>query len=196
MTQETVLVEEDGCYVVHVPGFITPKEAEILIAEVEASGPTQLPVVINGIERLQPRLVRWYATAPHMSYTYSGLTLEPVEFSPAMDALRLRLKEQLGVPFLTCLANIYRDGNDSVGLHADAERVLGVDPTIVSISLGVHRTFRLIRKDGMGSVSVPLGGGDMLVMTGATQRRWRHDVPKEPGVKEKRVSLTFRPHVS
>jgi hypothetical protein len=44
------------------------------------------------------------------------------------------------------LCNLYRNGNDSVGLHADAEPEMG--PVIASVSLGAGRVFRLKRKDG------------------------------------------------
>jgi alkylated DNA repair dioxygenase AlkB len=38
------------------------------------------------------------------------------------------------------LCNLYRNGNDSVGLHADADEM---GPVIASISLGAERLFRL-----------------------------------------------------
>jgi alkylated DNA repair dioxygenase AlkB len=37
-----------------------------------------------------------------------------------------------------------RDGNDSFGLHADAEPEMGV---IASVSLGAERLFRLVPKE-------------------------------------------------
>ncbi|GMH45684.1 hypothetical protein BSKO_13647 [Bryopsis sp. KO-2023] len=41
------------------------------------------------------------------------------------------------------LANWYRDGQDSVGLHSDRMTLLGPRPVIASLSLGATRTFRL-----------------------------------------------------
>ena len=44
------------------------------------------------------------------------------------------------------LCNLYQNGNDSVGLHADAEPEMG--PVIASVSLEAERLFRLKGKDG------------------------------------------------
>uniref|UniRef100_A0A8H7XMU3 Fe2OG dioxygenase domain-containing protein n=1 Tax=Psilocybe cubensis TaxID=181762 RepID=A0A8H7XMU3_PSICU len=37
-----------------------------------------------------------------------------------------------------------------------------------------------------------LDSGSLVVMQGDTQRYWKHEIPKEPKVKEGRISLTFR----
>ncbi|KAF8955699.1 hypothetical protein BDZ97DRAFT_1856324 [Flammula alnicola] len=37
-----------------------------------------------------------------------------------------------------------------------------------------------------------LDSGSLVVMQGETQRYWKHEIPKEPRVKEGRISLTFR----
>lgn len=37
-----------------------------------------------------------------------------------------------------------------------------------------------------------LSPGSLVVMQGDTQKRWKHEIPREKGVKAGRVSLTFR----
>lgn len=37
-----------------------------------------------------------------------------------------------------------------------------------------------------------LENGSLLVMQGDTQLNWKHEIPKEPTVKDGRISLTFR----
>ncbi|RDB26076.1 DNA oxidative demethylase ALKBH2 [Hypsizygus marmoreus] len=37
-----------------------------------------------------------------------------------------------------------------------------------------------------------LNSGSLIVMQGDTQRFWKHEIPKEPKVKDGRISLTFR----
>lgn len=37
-----------------------------------------------------------------------------------------------------------------------------------------------------------LANGSLVVMQGDTQSHWKHEIPKEPKVKEGRISLTFR----
>jgi alkylated DNA repair dioxygenase AlkB len=88
------------------------------------------------------------------------------------------------------LCNLYRDGNGSVGLHADDEPEMG--PVIASVSLGAERLFRLRRKDGSVAFSERLPHGSLLIMAGDTQKNFKHEVPKEPAVTQPRINLTFR----
>jgi alkylated DNA repair dioxygenase AlkB len=88
------------------------------------------------------------------------------------------------------LCNLYRNGNDSVGLHADAEPEMG--PVIASVSLGAERLFRLKKKDGGVAFSERMPHGSLLIMAGDTQKQFKHEVPREPGVTQPRINLTFR----
>ena len=74
-----------------------------------------------------------------------------------MLSLKTRVEEatpetayaNLGLPTLgynAVLCNLYRDGHDSIGLHADAEPEMG--PVIASVSLGAERLFRFKRRGG------------------------------------------------
>ena len=88
------------------------------------------------------------------------------------------------------LCNLYRDGNDSVGLHADAEPEMG--PVIASVSLGAERLFRIKRHDGSVVFAERLPNGSLLIMAGKTQLKFKHEAPKEPGIMRPRINLTFR----
>ena len=44
--------------------------------------------------------------------------------------------------FNSVLANLYRDGRDSMGWHSDDEPELGAEPVIASLSFGALRRFR------------------------------------------------------
>jgi alkylated DNA repair dioxygenase AlkB len=91
------------------------------------------------------------------------------------------------------LANLYRDGNDSMGWHADDEPELGDEPVIASVSLGAERDFTLRRRDRRGqTVAMPLPHGSLLLMAGPTQRHWQHALPKRRRMREPRINLTFR----
>jgi alkylated DNA repair dioxygenase AlkB len=98
-----------------------------------------------------------------------------------------------GPPFHAVLINRYRDGSDSVDWHADDEPELGPRPLIVSVSLGASRRFQFRRRDDPTTrVDTWLHHGDVVVMSGDTQHRWLHRVPKERGVVAERLCLTFR----
>jgi alkylated DNA repair dioxygenase AlkB len=88
------------------------------------------------------------------------------------------------------LCNLYRNGKDSVGLHADAEPEMG--PAIASVSLGAQRLFRLKGQDGAIAFAQRLPHGSLLIMAGKTQINFKHEVPKEPDISEPRINLTFR----
>ncbi len=57
--------------------------------------------------------------------------------------LKDRLEETTGYAFNSMLANLYRDGHDSVAWHADDETSLGPNPTIASLSFGDTRNFEM-----------------------------------------------------
>eukprot|EP01024_Parvocaulis_polyphysoides_P015817 TRINITY_DN1698_c0_g1_i1.p7 TRINITY_DN1698_c0_g1~~TRINITY_DN1698_c0_g1_i1.p7 ORF type:complete len:119 (-),score=14.45 TRINITY_DN1698_c0_g1_i1:878-1234(-) len=66
-------------------------------------------------------------------------------------------------------------------------------PTIASVSLGATRDFILRNEyDAEHKILYELGHGDVLVMAGATQKHWRHGVPKRANVVNPRINLTFR----
>jgi alkylated DNA repair dioxygenase AlkB len=88
------------------------------------------------------------------------------------------------------LRNLYRNGRDSVGLHADAEPEMG--PVIASVSLGAERLFRLKGQDGAIAFAQRLPHGSLLIMAGKTQINFKREVPKEPDISEPRTNLTFR----
>ena len=147
-----------------------------------------------------PRDEAYYGD-PGTHYTYSRREYQPLPWMPELLSLRVRVEEATpvaaytnsGLPKLgynAVLCNLYRDGNDSVGLHADAEPEMG--PVIASISLGAGRLFRLKRENGSIAFSERLPHGSLLVMAGDTQKLFKHEVPKERGVTQPRINLTFR----
>jgi alkylated DNA repair dioxygenase AlkB len=140
-----------------------------------------------------PRLLAWFGD---VDYRYSGL------HHPAtpMPAELLRLKEQVELAiaaqgvntrFNSVLMNYYRDGNDSIGKHADDERQLGKLPVIASVSLGAGRTFDMVHMATKTKLAYNLAGGSLLVMKGSTQDEWLHGIDKQPGARP-RINLTFR----
>lgn len=147
-----------------------------------------------------PRDEAYYGD-PGTHYTYSRREYQPLPWMPELLSLKVHVEETTpvaaytnsGLPKLgynALLCNLYRDGNDSVGLHADAEPEMG--PVIASISLGAGRLFRLKRENGAIAFSERLPHGSLFVMAGDTQKHFKHEVPKEPGVTQPRINLTFR----
>jgi alkylated DNA repair dioxygenase AlkB len=114
---------------------------------------------------------------------------------PSLAALRTRLARAPVAEFNAVLLNLYRHGNDSMGLHSDDEPELGTDPVIASVSLGAERRFVLVPKKKAArdrAVEVVLAHGSLLVMAGTCQHHYRHGLPKQPGAQGERINLTFR----
>ncbi len=140
----------------------------------------------------QPRLSALYAETA-IPYTYSGLTLTPLPYLAELKTLQKNLKLITTTHFTHCLANLYRNGQDSMGLHADDENELGQDPVIASLSFGATRKFRLKHKyDKTLKLELDLGPGSLLIMQGKTQHFWKHELPKTSKEKGSRINLTFR----
>lgn len=147
-----------------------------------------------------PRDEAYYGD-PGTHYTYSRRQYQPLRWIPELLSLRRRVEEatpasayanlnlrKLGYNAVLC--NLYRDGNDSVALHADAEPEMG--PVIASLSLGAERLFRIKRHDGSVVFAEHLAHGSLFIMAGKTQLNFKHEAPKEPGITRPRINLTFR----
>jgi alkylated DNA repair dioxygenase AlkB len=182
-----------GAWLAHLPAFVDDAWLGPLHAELPLRQET---LVICGREIATPRLTSWHGD-PDARYRYSGRTFDPAPWTPTLARVRDRLVDTLGIRFHGVLANFYRDGNDAMGWHSDDEAELGPaapdDVLVASVSLGAPRRFLLQAKAKGGTkVELALGGGDLLVMGGSTQRHWRHSVPRERGIASPRLNLTFR----
>ncbi|MBI2380593.1 MAG: alpha-ketoglutarate-dependent dioxygenase AlkB [Gammaproteobacteria bacterium] len=151
----------------------------------------QEELVIAGRAVRVPRLVAWYGE-PEAQYRYSGTDHPPLPWTPELAELRRRLEAATGHVYNSVLANWYRDGQDSMGWHADKEPELGRDPAIASLSLGAKRRFLLEHVRTGQRLELELGEGDLLLMAGACQHHWRHALPKTRKPCGPRINLTFR----
>jgi alkylated DNA repair dioxygenase AlkB len=151
----------------------------------------QKAIRIAGREVMQPRRTAWYGDAEAV-YTYSGLRNVPLPWLPTLLDLRARLSAEMGVFFNGALLNHYRDGNDSMGFHADDEAELGPNPVVASISLGETRRFLLRHvKNKNARLDLDLPHGSLLLMGGTLQHDFRHALPKQAD-KGARINITFR----
>ncbi len=149
-------------------------------------------IKLFGKEMLVPRLSAWYGDA-HAQYTYSGLTLQPKAWNEGLLFIKEKVEYFAKTPFNSVLMNWYRNGQDSMGWHADDEKELGKNPVIASINFGATRRFLMRNKaDNSQKLEIHLTNGTLLIMKGTTQHHWQHAVPKEPKIQRSRFNLTFR----
>lgn len=177
------------------PNWLAPAQADALFAQLQATIPWETHRIrIYGREVDSPRLSCWIGDED-ATYVYSHTRFEPRPWTPGLTALRDRLEVACDARFNSVLANLYRNGHDSMGWHSDNEAELGPQPVIASLSLGAVRRFRLKprRAENARSVHViELGHGSLLRMAGDTQRLYLHDLPKTSAAVGPRINLTFR----
>lgn len=138
-----------------------------------------------------PRLMAWYGDSG-ARYRYSGVDHQPQAWISVLAELRTNVEAACGHGFNSVLANLYRDGRDSMGCHADDEKELGRNPLIASLSFGDSRLLRFKHLKTGQKLDIELGHGDLLVMAGELQHHWRHELPKTRQLKQARINLTFR----
>ena len=175
------------------PAAFERPEADALFKELRSAVAwRQEEVLIFGQRCLVPRLVAWHGDAG-ARYTYSGTDHDPEPWLPALERIRDRAAALTGASYNAVLLNLYRDGRDGMGWHADDEPELGRDPVIASVSFGAERRFCLRhrrRKDL--KLDLPLPHGSLLCMGGSTQHHWVHALPKTRRPVGERINLTFR----
>ncbi|XP_061534279.1 alpha-ketoglutarate-dependent dioxygenase alkB homolog 3 [Phycodurus eques] len=173
-----------------LPGFLAAQEADWMFSKLLAELPwSQKTNVRQGEAYAEPRLTCWFGELP---YTYAHSTMAAnTKWHPLL--LRLRAAVAEAIPggsdrFNSLLCNLYRDGHDGIGWHSDDEASLGHQPVIASLSLGDNRVFGLRKNpppEENGDytyaerIKVPLGHGTLLLMEGAMQDDWQHQVAKE-----------------
>ena len=187
-----------GAEIYYDKNFLTPEEATRLFDVLQkkcAWGRRK-----TSFKSAVPRDKAYYGD-PETNYTYSRREYRPLTWIPELLSLKARVEEatpgsayaNLRLPRLSynaVLCNLYRNGRDSVGLHADAEPEMG--PVIASVSLGAERLFRLKGQNGVVTFGERLSHGSLLIMAGQTQKNFKHEVPKEPEIVQPRINLTFR----
>lgn len=152
----------------------------------------QEAIRLFGRQVMQPRLTAWYGDTG-VRYGYSGIRLEPQPWTDTLLELKALAERYAGCRFNSALLNLYRDGNDSMGWHRDNERALGPEPLIASLSLGAERKFRFrLYRDKRQTVPLTLPSGSLLLMRGATQEHWEHQLPKSAAAPGPRINITFR----
>jgi alkylated DNA repair dioxygenase AlkB len=167
-----------------------PLDNEAMLARLRAETDWRAEsITLFGKQVAQPRLTAWHGDA---AYSYSGLQLAPLPFTPLLLEIKAAVETATHCRFNSVLLNYYRDGRDSMGMHADDEPELGRNPAIASLSFGATRTFILRHRRSQDTLKLPLSSGSLLLMAGATQHHWLHGINKSARAQGPRINLTFR----
>ncbi|WP_306331472.1 alpha-ketoglutarate-dependent dioxygenase AlkB family protein [Vibrio injensis] len=183
------LTIQDG-QLLWIPNFLSLEQADNAYKRLSLElNWQQQAIMMFGKPIMQPRLHAWYG---EKAYRYSGLSLAPQSWAPALLPLKAQCERVADQPFNSVLANLYRHGQDSMGWHQDNEPELGHQPVIASLSLGETRRFALRHIQSKEKLTFELSHGSLLVMAGDTQHCWQHTIPKTRQACQPRINLTFR----
>jgi alkylated DNA repair dioxygenase AlkB len=177
----------------YYPNFLNTKEADLYLEQLTKETPWRNdPISVFGKTYPQPRMTSLHGHTTD-SYGYSGIVMQPNPMRKPLLDIEQKLQAFTKETFTTVLLNLYRDGQDSNGWHADNEKELGVNPVIASISLGASRYFHLKHNsDKSQRLKLELTHGSLLLMEGATQHFWKHQIAKTAKKVGPRINLTFR----
>lgn len=176
----------------YYPHFFASEVADnyfrLLISQIDWK---QEGMMMYGKPVLFPRLMAWYGDVGS-SYAFSGKRYEPAAWTKELLQMRELVSTPAGVIFNSVLLNRYRNGNDSMGWHADDEPELGRDPVIASVNFGATRRFMFRHQQAGLKYELNLTHGSLLIMRGSLQHHWQHQVPKTAKPMGERINLTFR----
>ena len=190
-TQTGKVTIENGEYV-FIPGFFNqPQSDQYFRTLKEKVLWKQESMNMYGKKVEFPRLVAWYGD-DEMPYSFSGITLQPNPWIKELLEIKNRIEPLAKVSFNRVLLNLYRNGQDSVSWHSDAEPELGNNPSIASVSFGATRKFQLRHNTTKEKIEIHLTHGSLLIMQGELQHYWQHQVPKAHEKIGERINLTFR----
>ncbi len=182
----------DSGWATYHNGCFSPKEANLFFDRLHNTIAWENDVVtIFGKRIVTKRKVAWYGDKP-FEYSYSKTLRKALPWTEDLKELLRLVSEETGVPYNSCLLNLYHNGEEGMGWHSDDEKELVRDGTIASLSLGAERPFFFKHKVTKDKVEVVLENGSLLVMGGAVQRHWLHSLPKRKNIHKPRINLTFR----
>ncbi len=179
--------------VIFYPAFFSEIESDQLLESlIRQIAWTQETAKMFGRTIDIPRLTAWYGDEGK-SYSYSGISNTAVAWTEDLLKIKTRIEPIADINFNSVLLNRYRSGNDSVSWHSDDEPELGANPVIGSVSFGQTRRFQFKhKKDSKLRQTIELTHGSFLLMRGATQHNWLHQIPKSEKPMDERINLTFR----
>ena len=176
----------------YYPDFFSSDKGNELFLKLQNEIPWQQDnITVYGKTHAQPRLTALFGNEGK-PYGYSNIVMQPHHWSPLIVFIKEEVEKICNENFTTVLLNLYRNGQDSNGLHADNEKELGRNPIIASISFGAERIFQLKHNTLELKQNIVLQHGSLLIMKGTTQHFWKHQIPKTKKEIEPRINLTFR----
>ncbi len=190
---EKIIFDLPNADIAYYPNFFDAEKSKMLFEKLLNEIPWQQDnITVFGKTHPQPRLTCLFGNEGK-PYSYSNIVMQPHHWNPLLMFIKNEIEEVCLENFTTVLLNLYRDGKDSNGWHADNEKELGRNPVIASVSFGAERSFHLQHNTITDAkLKITLENGSLLLMKGETQHFWKHQIPKTAKTLQPRINLTFR----
>ncbi len=138
-----------------------------------------------------PRLMAFHGNDEVKYHRYSNIKHIVNNWNNTTLELKERICDELGTPFNSSIIQLYRDRYDYIGYHSDKEITSDFNNIVVGLSLGGTRRFYFKDKETREVIKTEVNHGDLLVMSGDIQEKYKHSIPKQVGVSP-RISITYR----
>ncbi|WP_370392280.1 alpha-ketoglutarate-dependent dioxygenase AlkB [uncultured Winogradskyella sp.] len=177
----------------YISDFYQKPEADVLFNKLLSETDwIQDDITVFGKTYKQPRLTALYGES-QQQYRYSNIVMHPKPITDTISTIKHKVEKESKTKFNAVLLNLYRDGADSNGWHADNEKELGKNPVIASLSLGQERPFHFKHRHLKEErYKLLLEHGSLLIMKGEMQHYWLHQIAKTKKQIKQRINLTFR----
>jgi len=182
----------NGGELIYYPTFFSKSESDLFFSTLRTKIDwTQEAMILYGKKVNFPRLMAWYGNNER-PYSFSGITLQPKGWITELIEIKNKIEMAADTTFNSVLLNLYRNGNDSISWHTDAEPELGINPIIGSVNFGQPRLFQMRHRETKEKIEIEVVHGSALIMLGELQHHWQHQVPKTRKPVKERINLTFR----
>lgn len=130
---------------------------------------------------------------------------ELINFSPTILKIKNKLEEMTNQKLNHVLIQLYRNGKDNIGEHADKTLDIEKDTNIINYSLGATRYLRLRTKNKTKNekTKIKMENNSLFILGPITNKKWLHLIKPDKRLDSlktkdellcncKRISLTFR----
>jgi nicotinamidase-related amidase len=117
-------------------------------------------------------------------------------WTPTVDTIRQSVERRIGHPLNHCLIQLYRNGRDFIGEHADKTLDVMRPSFIVNVSLGTTRSMLFRSKADKDAIpqKLPLPHGSLFMLNLDSNQKFYHGIKQlgSDGMDAPRISLTLR----
>jgi len=200
------ILDDGKAFVYVINWFVSEKKCKKLFDESLDNIPWENQEYKFGGRRVtSKRKVYAFGDCGEHSYIYSGRKIVLSEwFSSDIGKkwlnIRNKIQKELGIFTNALLLNYFPDGTSGITAYNDKEVIKGFTKyeanPVIELSLGATRRFNfkpiIDDRNIVKKLHTYVENGQLMVMGGETQLRYKHGIPYQKSIKEPRISAIFK----